>query len=54
MTSETRVAIPTDDEEIEPTETFVEQCCEVMHDAYEQAAAMAGWEDPAGQSQALG
>jgi hypothetical protein len=27
-----------------PTEEFVEQACEVMHDAYEKAAVGAGWE----------
>lgn len=27
-----------------PDEEFIENCCEVMHDAYEKAAAGAGWE----------
>lgn len=26
------------------TEEFIENCCEVMHDAYEKAAVGAGWE----------
>ena len=27
-----------------PIEEYIENCCEVMHDAYEKAAAGAGWE----------
>lgn len=39
-----KITIPSQADEPERFDALVEDCCEVMHDAYENAAGLAGWQ----------